>query len=80
MQPLDFINWLKGFVQAANPYNITPAQWDILREELDKVNNASTKWTKHTLDNSNWSTNNTGTISNTTYNKDVLTTNTILHD
>jgi len=81
MQPLDFINWLNGFVQASNPYNITPAQWDILKEQLNKVNNTSTKWTRHTLDNSNWSTTTTTADgrNDITYKQDVLTTNTILN-
>jgi hypothetical protein len=33
-----FITWLQGFVQAANPYNITPKQWEDLRDRLSQVN------------------------------------------
>jgi hypothetical protein len=33
----EFIVWLKGFVEAANPYNVTPKQWDTIKEKLDTV-------------------------------------------
>jgi membrane-bound lytic murein transglycosylase B len=33
----EFTIWLKGFAKAANSYNITPAQWEAIVEELDKV-------------------------------------------
>jgi len=33
----EFVIWLKGFAKAANPYNVTPAQWEAIVEELDKV-------------------------------------------
>ena len=32
-----FVIWLKGFSKAANPYNVTPAQWEAIVEELEKV-------------------------------------------
>lgn len=38
MTSKEFVIWLKGFSKAANSYNITPAQWDEIREELAKVN------------------------------------------
>ena len=38
MTPEEFIIWLNGFVKAANPYNITPKQWDDIKEHLEKVN------------------------------------------
>jgi hypothetical protein len=37
MTPQQFIIWLKGFAKAANPYNVTPAQWEAILEELDNV-------------------------------------------
>jgi len=40
MTPQEFIIWLKGFAAAANSYNVTPAQWDLLREQLNKVTGA----------------------------------------
>lgn len=33
----EFVIWLKGFATAANSYNITPAQWDEVKEQLEKV-------------------------------------------
>jgi len=38
MTSKEFVIWLKGFSKAANSYNITPAQWDEIQEELAKVN------------------------------------------
>lgn len=37
MSPRDFVLWLKGFCEAAHHYNVTPAQWDILKDMLNKV-------------------------------------------
>lgn len=33
----EFTTWLKGFAAAANSYNITPAQWDTIKEKLAQV-------------------------------------------
>ena len=38
MTSKEFVIWLKGFATAANSYNITPAQWDEVKEQLNKVN------------------------------------------
>lgn len=65
MTPTEFVIWLKGFVQAAPNFTITPQQWDDLREQLDKVKIEETnKWTRYTLDDSNWNTNSTQNIKN----------------
>ena len=37
MTPEQFVIWFKGFVQAANTFNITPKQWDTICEYLEKV-------------------------------------------
>lgn len=37
MTSKEFVIWLKGFSKAANSYNITPAQWDEILDELAKV-------------------------------------------
>jgi hypothetical protein len=37
MTSKEFIIWLKGFAKAANSYNVTPAQWDAVIEELHNV-------------------------------------------
>jgi hypothetical protein len=41
MTSRDFVIWLKGFVAASHNYNITPKQWDELREQLNTVNDKS---------------------------------------
>jgi hypothetical protein len=37
MTPEEFVIWLRGFAEAANPYNITPKQWESLKQKLDSV-------------------------------------------
>ena len=37
MKAEEFIIWLRGFVAGSNHYNLTPAGWDKLKDELDKV-------------------------------------------
>ena len=64
MTPNEFVIWLKGFTQAANNFTLTPKQWDDVREKLDKVEEDPTKWTRYTLDNTNWNTNSTNKINN----------------
>lgn len=32
-----FVMWLQGFVKASHNYNITPKQWDELKDQLEKV-------------------------------------------
>ena len=33
----EFILWLKGFTEGVHEYNITPKQWDLLKERLSEV-------------------------------------------
>jgi hypothetical protein len=33
----EFIEWLKGFVDGAHSFNITPKQWDDLKAKLELV-------------------------------------------
>ena len=37
MTSKEFTIWLKGFITACNEYSPTPKQWDIIKEELEKV-------------------------------------------
>ena len=37
MTSIEFTLWLKGFITACNEYSPTPKQWDIIKEELNKV-------------------------------------------
>lgn len=38
MTSKEFIIWLKGFTQGVHDFNITPKQWDLLKEKLAGVN------------------------------------------
>lgn len=37
MTPVEFVIWMKGIAETANPYNITPKQWEAIRERLQEV-------------------------------------------
>ena len=37
MNEKEFINWLKGFTSGVHHYNISPSQWDYLKEVLKTV-------------------------------------------
>ena len=37
MQPNEFVIWLKGFTEGVHEYNISPKQWDLLKEKLAEV-------------------------------------------
>jgi hypothetical protein len=38
MNSKEFVIWLKGFIAASSTYNITPKQFDELKDTLSKVN------------------------------------------
>jgi hypothetical protein len=33
----EFVIWLKGFTEGVHEYNVTPKQWDLLKERLSEV-------------------------------------------
>jgi wyosine [tRNA(Phe)-imidazoG37] synthetase (radical SAM superfamily) len=37
MTSKEFVIWMKGIVAASNNYNISPAAWDEIKEQLEKV-------------------------------------------
>jgi hypothetical protein len=37
MTSKEFVIWLKGFTEGVHEYNITPKQWDYLKEKLAEV-------------------------------------------
>ena len=43
MTSKEFVIWLKGFSQGVHHYNITPAQWDYLKEVLAEVKDEEQK-------------------------------------
>jgi hypothetical protein len=38
MNSQQFVIWLKGFTEGVHEYNVTPKQWDLLKEKLAEVN------------------------------------------
>ena len=79
MTPSDFIIWFKGFAQATNNYNITPKQWDDIREQLDKVNDKPNTggYTISIKDGTYVTTTTSEKRGDITYKTDELTTKTI---
>jgi hypothetical protein len=37
MTSQEFVLWLKGFTEGVHEFNITPKQWDLLKEKLEEV-------------------------------------------
>ena len=37
MNSKEFVIWLKGFTDGVHEFNITPKQWDTLKEKLEQV-------------------------------------------
>lgn len=37
MSPEEFILWLKGFTEGVHEFNVSPKQWDNLKEKLASV-------------------------------------------
>ena len=54
MSDKEFVQWFRGFVEGAHHYNITPKQWDDLKDKLALVNNNSTTYNYTT--SSYWTT------------------------
>ena len=72
---------MKGFVQATNPYDITPKQWGNIKEQLDKVNKSNTGgYTISIKDGTYGITTTSEKRGDTTYKQDELTTNTFNND
>ena len=38
MTSKEFILWLKGFTEGVHDFNITPKQWDLMKDKLAEVN------------------------------------------
>ncbi len=37
MTSIEFVTWLKGFTEGVHEFNVTPKQWDTLKEKLAQV-------------------------------------------
>ena len=42
MTSKEFVLWLKGFTDGVHEFNITPKQWDTLKEKLEQVSDEPT--------------------------------------
>jgi hypothetical protein len=42
MTSKEFVLWLKGFTEGVHEYNVTPKQWDIVKEKLAEVKDEPT--------------------------------------
>lgn len=60
----EFVIWMKGIVVASNNYNISPAAWDEIKENLKTVNDGiPLSSTKHQVFNTYTELHNTNTSS-----------------
>lgn len=37
MTSQEFVIWLKGFTEGVHDFNVTPKQWDVMKDKLDQV-------------------------------------------
>lgn len=56
MNSKEFVIWLKGFVAAANEYNITPKQFEQIVHQLENVSDISTGYYGTTVTGNNTTT------------------------
>lgn len=54
MTEKQFIDWLRGFTQGVHHYNLTPKQWDYLKEKLSEVGTES--YNSYIIDKDYWTT------------------------
>jgi len=54
MNQAEFIQWLRGFADGVHHYNLTPKQWDELKEKLSEVGKQPNK--SYIVDESYWTT------------------------
>lgn len=54
MTEKQFIDWLRGFTQGVHHYNLTPKQWDYLKEKLSEV--GTNQDIPYIIENKHWYT------------------------
>lgn len=54
MSEKEFVRWFKGFSEGVHHYNITPSQWDYVKEKLSTVGTESD--ISYIIDNRYWTT------------------------
>ena len=60
MNSKDFIIWLKGFTEGVHEYNISPKQWDLLKEKLAEVDDNTIPMGGVIVDNNTFKVNDPG--------------------
>jgi hypothetical protein len=53
MTSKEFIIWMRGFTEGVHEFNITPKQWDLLKEKLAEVSDQSYPFGTITIANPN---------------------------
>lgn len=56
MDRLEFFNWMQGFTQGVHHYNISPKQWDYLKQVIAQVDSTENRYT---INNKIWNTSHT---------------------
>jgi hypothetical protein len=54
MSEKEFVKWFKGFADGAHHFNISPKQWDEVKNKLSSVGKKSTS--HYRIDNNFWTT------------------------
>ena len=54
MTDTEFVEWFRGFVEGAHHFNISPKQWDYLKEKLLLVGKETNN--SYIIDNEYWTT------------------------
>jgi len=54
MSEKEFVKWFKGFADGAHHFNITPKQWDEVKDKLSTVGKESKS--DYKIDNNLWTT------------------------
>ena len=54
MTEKEFVKWFRGFSEGVHHYNLTPKQWDYLKEKLSTVGKKNSK--SYIIDSSYWTT------------------------
>jgi len=54
MSDKEFVDWLRGFTEGVHHYNLTPKQWDYLKEKLSEVGKQNSN--SYIVNQSYWTT------------------------
>ena len=54
MNDKEFVDWLRGFTEGVHHYNLTPKQWDYLKEKLSEVGKVNSN--SYIVNQSYWKT------------------------